>query len=308
VSMPYCEPLALLPWVEEHKHLLVPPVCNKLVYGAGMWKAMVVGGPNARADYHIEEGEEFFLQLTGKMCLKVMERGVPRDIIIEEGQMFMLPARIPHSPNRYENTVGLVMERERIPGEMDGLRWYTPEHDAVLYEEWFHCTDLGRDLKPVIERFNSSEAKKTGVPRKDDAPPPVIVDEDTELSPPVKLVDWIEAARGMPDAPPCCEGTPLFPGANHAFCVDVYWGQCSGADRERRGEVMLFQQRGSAHIQLTTADSDDEETRLLRQGELLMLPEGTTYRIIGQESDCTGLEFYIHSYAISPNKRRMSNT
>ena len=35
---------------------------------------------------------------------------------------------------------------------------------SVLYEEWFHCTDLGTQLVPVIARFHASEAKATGVP------------------------------------------------------------------------------------------------------------------------------------------------
>jgi len=109
-------------FVESIKHELKPPVGNKLVHN-NIMQLMVVGGPNNRKDFHIEEGEELFIQLRGKMDLDVLEKGLIRRIPIEEGEAFLLPARIPHSPQRYADTVGLVFERRRRPGEMDGLIW-----------------------------------------------------------------------------------------------------------------------------------------------------------------------------------------
>jgi len=84
---------------------------------------MVVGGPNTRDDFHVEAGEEVFLQLEGSMVLRVMHRGEPHDIAIGPGEVFFLPGRVPHSPQRAVSTVGLVLERERLPDELDGLRW-----------------------------------------------------------------------------------------------------------------------------------------------------------------------------------------
>ena len=136
-------PVRLTSWLETNAHLLKPPVCNKLVYGGegvtcgpkepGSWQCMVVGGPNSRSDYHLEEGEEFFFQLSGQLVLKVMERGSPRDIVVNAGEVFLLPARVPHSPNRMEKSVGLVLERQRREGERDALSWF--DGSDLLYQE-----------------------------------------------------------------------------------------------------------------------------------------------------------------------------
>lgn len=123
--------------------------------------------------------QELFFQLEGDMCVETYEHGKPRPVPIQEGHIFLLPGRIPHSPQRKAGTVGLVLERERLPGEVDGLRWYTADGQQVLYEETFHCTDLGVQLKPVIERFFASECCKTGVP----SPPPGTTYDPAMLSP-----------------------------------------------------------------------------------------------------------------------------
>jgi 3-hydroxyanthranilate 3,4-dioxygenase len=285
-SVPYLEPLPLGQWAEQNKHLLVPPVCNKLVFGEGTWKAMVVGGPNQRADYHIEEGS---------MCLKLIERGAPRDVVIREGEMLMLPARIPHSPNRFADTIGLVMERARRKGEMDGLRYYTADFGRTLYEEWFHCTDLGKDLKPVIDRFNASEAKRSGVPEREFPPAPVEVDATTAVGAPVAFAEWLAAQRAAPGAPEACTGRPLFArGARAEFAVDAYWGACASEACARGAEVMLFQQAGAASVRVWPLDgSAVERTLALRAGEVMLVPQGHTYALAGEGPDCVGLAFYV---------------
>lgn len=305
-SVPALLPLALEPWVAAHKHLLVPPVCNKLVYGEGSWKVMVVGGPNERADYHIEEGEEFFFQLRGDMCLKVVEQGAPRDIAIREGQMLMLPARVPHSPNRYADTAGLVMERARRPGELDGLRYYTADFAAVLYEEWFHCADLGKDLKPVIDRFHASDAKRTGVPARAYPPPPVEVDETSAVGKPVDFAAWVAEVRGEPGAPAACVGRPLFAprGSTAEFAVDAYWGACAAPARARTGEVVLVQHAGCATVRVTQASGGGESALDLRAGEIVLVPEGCAYELAGKGADCVGLELYLTHWLTSTVQHR----
>lgn len=159
--MPKLMPLNLMSWIRENRDSLKPPVGNKLVWKDTEFNVMVVGGPNTRKDYHIDPGEEWFYQIEGDMVLKVIEDGERRDISIREGEMFLLPAFVPHSPQRFADTVGMVIERSRRPEEKDHLRWYCEECDEVLYDESFHCTDLGTQLKPVIEKFHGDEGLRT---------------------------------------------------------------------------------------------------------------------------------------------------
>ncbi|XP_075811518.1 3-hydroxyanthranilate 3,4-dioxygenase isoform X2 [Microtus pennsylvanicus] len=153
-------------WVEENRASFQPPVCNKLMHQEQL-KIMFVGGPNTRKDYHIEEGEEVFYQLEGDMVLKVLEQGKHRDVVIRQGEIFLLPARVPHSPQRFANTMGLVVERRRLESELDGLRYYVGDTANVLFEKWFYCEDLGTQLAPIIQEFFRSEQYRTGKPDPD---------------------------------------------------------------------------------------------------------------------------------------------
>ena len=153
-------PINFKSWIEKNRHLLKPPVGNKVVYKDTEFIIMVVGGPNTRKDYHIDEGEEFFYQLEGGIVLRIMEDGKPRDIQINEGEIFLLPPKIPHSPQRFENTVGLVVERKRRKGELDAFQWYCDECNELLYEEYFQLTDIVKQLPPIFEGFwNNNTAR-----------------------------------------------------------------------------------------------------------------------------------------------------
>ncbi len=154
-------PINFKRWIEEHRHLLKPPVGNKVVYEDTEFIIMVVGGPNTRKDYHIDEGEEFFYQIEGDITLKVMENAKPKDINIREGEIFLLPPMVPHSPQRPANTVGLVIERRRREGELDGFQWYCDKCNTKLYEDFFQLTDIVAQIPPVFDRFWSSEKNRT---------------------------------------------------------------------------------------------------------------------------------------------------
>ncbi|KQZ57708.1 MULTISPECIES: 3-hydroxyanthranilate 3,4-dioxygenase [unclassified Lysobacter] len=148
-------PINLQAWIEEHRHLLKPPVGNKVVY-VGDFIVMVVGGPNQRTDYHWDEGAEWFYQLEGEMVLRIQEDGAVRDIPIRAGETFLLPPRVPHSPQRMPDSIGLVIERRRRPDEDDGLMWFCERCNHKLYEEYFHLHNIETDFPPVFDRFYAS--------------------------------------------------------------------------------------------------------------------------------------------------------
>ena len=158
-------PLNLPAWIEEHRHLLKPPVGNKCVYD-GDFIVMVVGGPNARTDYHWDEGPEWFYQLEGEMVLRIQEEDASgklavRDIPIRAGETFLLPPRTPHSPQRMADSIGLVIERKRLPHEKDGLLWFCEKCNHKLYEEYFVLDSIEKDFPPVFERYYGSKQART---------------------------------------------------------------------------------------------------------------------------------------------------
>ncbi|MEK7670670.1 MAG: 3-hydroxyanthranilate 3,4-dioxygenase, partial [Bacteroidota bacterium] len=154
-------PINFKNWIDEHRHLLKPPVGNKLVYEDADFIIMVVGGPNARKDYHYDEGEEFFYQLEGDIMVKVIDEGKPKDIHIKQGEIFLLPPKVPHSPQRPANTVGLVIERKRAEGEMDGFLWFCENCGSKLYEEYVQLTNIVTQLPPIFEKFYNNDANCT---------------------------------------------------------------------------------------------------------------------------------------------------
>ena len=148
-------------WIDEHRHLLKPPVCNKQVFEQDDFIVMVVGGPNGRRDFHYDEGPEFFYQLEGEMELRTIQDGKRVDYPIKAGEIFLLPPKVPHSPVRFENSIGLVVERKRLDHEKDGLMWFCENCDHKLYEEYFQLTNVEKDFLPVFERFLDSEENRT---------------------------------------------------------------------------------------------------------------------------------------------------
>lgn len=148
-------------WIDEHRDQLRPPVCNQQVFEEDDFIVMIVGGPNSRDDYHIDEGPELFYQLEGEMLLKTMQDGERVTVPIGAGEMLLLPPCVPHSPQRFADTVGLVVERKRLPHELDGFQWYCDRCDALLYEEFVHVSDIVAQLPPIFDRFYASEAHRT---------------------------------------------------------------------------------------------------------------------------------------------------
>ena len=155
--MAITEAFNLKKWIDDHRETLKPPVGNAQVYEDTQdFIVMVVGGPNTRKDFHYNETEEFFYQLEGSITVKVREEGETRDIVINEGDIFLCPAKTPHSPRRPANTIGLVIEKKRTSAHTDGLLWFCENCGNKLYEEYFPLENIVEQLPPIINKFHNS--------------------------------------------------------------------------------------------------------------------------------------------------------
>lgn len=154
-------PFNLRQWIAENRDALEPPVCNKQVFVGSEFIVMIVGGPNSRKDYHYDVGPELFHQIEGDMLLKTMQNGRAVDVPIREGDIFLLPPGVPHSPQRYAGTVGLVVERQRKSEELDGFMWFCEQCGNKLHEEFLPVSNIVTDLPPVFDRFWSNREART---------------------------------------------------------------------------------------------------------------------------------------------------
>ena len=156
-------PFNLQNWISENRDILKPPVGNKNLYAdAGDYIVMIVGGPNARKDYHYNETEELFYQLEGDIVVNIQEDGKSRRVDIKAGDMFLLPAKIPHNPVRPENSVGLVIERVRKGTDYtDGLMWFCEKCNEKIHDTYFKLTNVEKDFQPRFREFYNSEELRT---------------------------------------------------------------------------------------------------------------------------------------------------
>jgi len=154
-------PFNLRAWIEAHREELKPPVGNRCLFRDSQFIVMVVAGPNTRTDYHDDPGDELFYQLQGDIVLKTMQEGRPVDIAIREGEIFMLPANVLHSPRRPPQTVGLVVERVRRPDEREGFIWFCDRCHHELHAEYLNVTDIEADLPRVFDRYYDDPQKRT---------------------------------------------------------------------------------------------------------------------------------------------------
>ncbi|MBB4920474.1 3-hydroxyanthranilate 3,4-dioxygenase [Streptosporangium saharense] len=156
-------PIDFTKWIDEHAHLLKPPVGNKVIFeGANDLIVMVVGGPNARTDFHVDPYEELFYQIRGNMHINVMTEDGPETVHVKEGQMWLLPPNLPHSPQRpEEGSVGFLVERIRPEGVLEKFRWYCQDCDAVVHEVELQVRDIVADLPPIFQAFYDDEKART---------------------------------------------------------------------------------------------------------------------------------------------------
>jgi len=154
-------PFNLFRWIDAHRAQLKPPVGNKLLFEDGEFIIMAVGGPNQRKDFHHDPGAEFFFQIEGDMLLRTLVEGRRQDVPIRAGEVYLLPAQVPHSPQRPAGSVGIVIERRRAPDERDGFSWYCENCGLCLYLERVAVRDIETELPAIFSRFYSSLEHRT---------------------------------------------------------------------------------------------------------------------------------------------------
>jgi 3-hydroxyanthranilate 3,4-dioxygenase len=155
-------PFSFQAWIDEHAHLLKPPVGNALVFAQTGMVIQVVGGPNKRVDFHDDPVEEFFYQLKGDMILKIAQAGEIIDVPIREGEVFLLPAHTRHSPQRPQaGSVGLVVEGTRTPGMTDGFEWFCFSCGERVHRVEVEVRNIVTDLPPLFDAFYADEKTRT---------------------------------------------------------------------------------------------------------------------------------------------------
>nr|XP_053641502.1 3-hydroxyanthranilate 3,4-dioxygenase-like [Cherax quadricarinatus] len=246
-----------------------------MMHGDGQLKVFYVGGPNMRKDFHIEEGEELFYMVKGDMKLVTLQNGSFKDVVIKEGEVFQLPGKIPHSPQRYTDTVGLVIERERMKTELDCLRYYVEGTQEPLFERWFYCEDLGTQLQPVIQEFFNSEQHKTGkpIPGTISDNPPWLHDTVRKVEEPFSLAKWLNKHRAEIQQ----EGQKRVFDLSYQSDV-VVLGRGAHDYRLAQAETWLWQLEGESEVTV------GEDTVVLKQQESLLVRAGVPFRHTGDDS------------------------
>jgi 3-hydroxyanthranilate 3,4-dioxygenase len=149
-------------WIEEHRHLLKPPVGNAQIWQDSDFIVTIVGGPNQRTDFHDDPYEEFFYQFRGNAHLNLMVDGKRERVELAEGAVFLMPPHVRHSPQRPEpGSLCLVIERSRPEGVKDAFEWYCARCDGLVHRVEVQLKSLVRDLPPLFEAFYASEALRT---------------------------------------------------------------------------------------------------------------------------------------------------
>jgi 3-hydroxyanthranilate 3,4-dioxygenase len=157
------KPFNLNKWIEQNRESLKPPVGNRNLYKESEdYIVMIVAGPNARKDYHYNETEELFYQLEGAIEVHIQEDGRKRTMQLGPGDMYLHPAKVPHSPVRKEGSIGLVVERKRVQLEAkDGLLWFCDNCNNKLYEVYFPLEDIEKDFLKHFKHFYGSKDLRT---------------------------------------------------------------------------------------------------------------------------------------------------
>lgn len=157
----YGPPISFPAWLAANAERLKPPVANQQLWDHADLMVTVVGGPNRRTDFHDDPLEEYFHQIKGNAWLELIDRGKRERVDLREGDMFLLPPHLRHSPQRPEaGSACIVIERRRPPGLRDGFEWYCLQCNALLHRVEVQLQSLVRDLPPLFDAFHADEGKR----------------------------------------------------------------------------------------------------------------------------------------------------
>ena len=149
-------------WIEDNRQYLKPPVNNRMVWEDADMMVTVVGGPNRRLDYHVDPVEEIFYQLEGESFLRIMDDEGPYDVPLKEGDIFLMPPLVRHSPQRPKaGSICLVIEPKRPPGAKDAFEWYCAQCNHLVHRVEVVLKSIVDDLPPLFEAFHADEQKRT---------------------------------------------------------------------------------------------------------------------------------------------------
>jgi 3-hydroxyanthranilate 3,4-dioxygenase len=152
----------LAQWIADAMSGDMGSVGNKEVFRHSDFIFMIVKGPNRRNDYHIDPYDEIFYQLKGTIYVKYRDAACQDQMAtVHAGEVMIITASTPHSPIRPPETLGLVIERPRVPGEKDGIVWYCDACGATLYALELDCQDIETQLKVALDAFNADLTRRT---------------------------------------------------------------------------------------------------------------------------------------------------
>src|SRR5436190_12953461 len=154
-------PIDLENWIEENRGKFKPPVSNRYLYDGRDFFVMVIKGPNARNDFHLVDSEEYFYQLKGDIKVRIREGDRIVDHIVRQGETFFIPPNVPHSPQRPPDTIGVVVERRRPPGEKEHVIFYCENCGALVQDIHFDCADIVEHFSQAMLDFWNDDARRT---------------------------------------------------------------------------------------------------------------------------------------------------
>jgi 3-hydroxyanthranilate 3,4-dioxygenase len=150
-------------WVEENRDLFDPPYkTNRVLVHHKDFIVMILHGPNVRLDFHLEPADEFFYQVKGDIELHIKSENEHRQVIrIREGEIFLCPGSVPHSPRRGAGTWGLVIERKRGPAELEEFIWFCEKCDQRVLSRTVTQGNVAAQVTEIYEAFNADARLRT---------------------------------------------------------------------------------------------------------------------------------------------------